>query len=64
MTVFGEILAFLATSFLLILTDAYILWDNQDTLRILFVIGVNIAVLCSYSITRDKIVGSGGDAAP
>jgi multisubunit Na+/H+ antiporter MnhG subunit len=62
MTVTGEILCFLATILLLILTDAYILWDKQDELRIFFTILINFAVILSYSIARDKLAGHGGDA--
>jgi hypothetical protein len=62
MTITGEILSLLATGFLLALVDAYIFWDNQDALRISFAMGVNFALLCAYSITRDKLAGPGGDA--
>jgi hypothetical protein len=62
MTVAGEILAFLATILLLILTDAFILWDIQDALRIAFAIGVNFAMLYGYSVIHESMDFAGANA--
>jgi hypothetical protein len=44
--------------------DAYIVWDHQNTLRILFTIVLNFIVLMGYHIARDTINGTDIDATP
>jgi hypothetical protein len=58
----GETARLLAACLVLILIDAYIFWNHQDALRILFAIGINFVILLGCSTVSDITAGSGGDA--
>jgi hypothetical protein len=59
-----DITAFIAVMLFMASLDAYVVWYNQDTLRILFTIALNFIVLMGYHIVRDTINGTDNDATP
>jgi hypothetical protein len=64
LTMTQDITGFLAVILFMASMDAYVVWYHQDTLRILFTIALNFAVLMGYHIVRDTINGTDNDAEP
>jgi hypothetical protein len=59
-----DIIFFTAVILFVASMDAYIVWDHQNTLRVLFTIVLDFIVLMGYHTARDTINGTDIDATP